>query len=369
MRPATFSTRVLAGTAILAIVACGLQAAPVGDARRGEQLFQTEQCVQCHSANGRGGSIAPDLTKRVDRAYTPSVMASLMWNHAPEMWSAMKKQGIVKGTMTAESAADLFAYFVSARYFEKPGDAGRGKLAFTAKHCSECHGITTSVAAGAPPVAKWESLGDPMILAQQMWNHGPQMRQAFAQKHLKFTPLTGQELTDMLVYLQNQPETKALAGNFQFPPSEGGEALFQSKGCMDCHTAKWTGVLHNQTITEIAVAMWNHQATMRQPTPTFTPEEMRQIIGYIWLRQYFRGDGSATAGKKVFAEKSCATCHNDPSSGAPKLGKGNYSDITMIAVLWEHGPQMLDMMNRKKLAWPRFTAGQMSDLIAYLNSL
>jgi mono/diheme cytochrome c family protein len=298
-------------------------------------------------------------------------MASLMWNHAPDMWSAMKKQGIVKATMTPESAADLFAYFVSARYFEKPGDAGRGKQTFAAKHCADCHGITSSNSSGAPPVAKWESLGDPLILAQQMWNHGPQMRQAFVQKHLKFTPLTAQELTDMLVYLQNLPETKALAANFQFPPTDAGEALFKAKGCVDCHNGKWSAVFHNQTITDIAVAMWNHQPNMRQPPPTFSQEEMRQIIGFIWSRQYFRGDGSAERGKKVFAEKSCATCHNDPSSGAPKLGKGKdaYSDITMVTALWEHGPRMLEQMNQKKLAWPRFTAGQMSDLIAYLNSL
>ena len=73
-----------------------------------------------------------------------------------------------------KQAADLFAYFVSARYFEKPGDAGRGKQAFAAKHCADCHGITDSKAAGAPPVAKWESLADPVVLAQQMWNHGAQ---------------------------------------------------------------------------------------------------------------------------------------------------------------------------------------------------
>jgi hypothetical protein len=30
---------------------------------------------------------------------------------------------------------------------------------------------------------------------------------------------------------------------------------------------------------------------------------------------------------------------------------------------------MLDLMTQKHLAWPRFTAQQMSDLIAYLNSL
>ena len=69
-------------------------------------------------------------------------------------------------------------------------------------------------------MAKWESLADPIVLAQQMWNHGAQMRAAFANKKLAWPQVTAQELTDMLVYLQNLPETRGLAGNFQFPPSE-----------------------------------------------------------------------------------------------------------------------------------------------------
>lgn len=172
----------------------------------------------------------------------------------------------------------------------------------------------------------------------------------------------------MLVYLQNQPETKGVTRDFEMPSADGGEALVKAKGCTDCHAKGWAK-FHNQTITDIAVDMWNHQTNMRQPPPELTQAEMRQIIGYIWSQQYFRGEGNAERGKKVFAEKSCGTCHNDPSSGAPKLGKGSYSDITMVAALWEHGPRMLDLMTQKKVPWPRFTAGQMSDLIAYLNSL
>ncbi|MGO9262872.1 MAG: c-type cytochrome [Bryobacteraceae bacterium] len=353
----------------------GAQAANVipGDARRGAQLFDSEQCVQCHSVNGHGGSSAPDLGRRVDRNFTPSVMASLMWNHAPNMWSAMRKQGIQKATLSPESAADLFAYFVSARFFEKPGDAGRGKLVFASKHCADCHGIDTVKESGAPPVAKWESLADPVVLAQQMWNHGAKMHQAMSQKKFAWTQITAQELTDLLVYLQNLPETRNLAQNFVFGPSDSGEQLFQSKGCSGCHTGKMAleALLKNQTITQIAVDMWNHQPNMKQPPPVLSQEEMRQILAYVWARQYFRGDGNAERGKHVFTAKNCTVCHNDPSSGAPNLGgrKDGYSDITILAALWDHGPRMLEEMNRRKLAWPRFTEQQMADLIAYLNSL
>lgn len=358
-----------------ALFVCGVSAAgaAAGEAKRGEQLFKTQQCVRCHSVNGQGGSYAPDLARRIDRNYTPTVMAGLMWNHAPEMWAAMKRENVALPALTTEQAADLFAYFVSARYFERPGDAGRGKQLFSSKRCADCHGITEAKAGGGPPVAKWESLADPVVLAQQMWNHGGAMQKAVSQKGITRPTLAAQELADVLVYLQNLPETRKLAANFSFPPSDSGAQLFQSKGCAGCHTGKLAleSRLHNQTLTGIAAAMWNHQPQMKQPSPELSQEEMRQILGHVWMRQYLQGGGNAGRGKKVFEDKQCASCHNAGSGGAPKLAKGKdaYSDITMVSALWQHGPKMLDAMAQKKVDWPRFTTAQMADLIAYLNSL
>ena len=345
----------------------------VGEAKRGEQLFRTQQCIRCHSVNGQGGSYAPDLGRRIDRNHTPTVMASTMWNHAPEMWAAMKKENLTPPKLSAEQAGDLFAYFVSARYFERQGDAGRGKQIFSSKRCADCHGITDRKPNGGPPVAKWESLADPLVLTQQMWNHGGAMKDALAKMGIARPVLSAQELTDVLVYLQNLPETRKLATNFSFPPSDSGAQLFQSKGCAGCHTGKLAleSRLRNQTLTGIAAAMWNHQPAMKQPSPQLSQEEMRQLIGHIWMRQYLQGSGDPQRGKKVFEEKHCATCHNDPASGAPKLGKGKdaYSGIAMVTALWGHGPRMLDAMSQKNIPWPRFTAAQMADLIAHLNSL
>src|SRR5262249_50394833 len=140
-----------------------------GSSARGEKLFQTEQCVQCHSINGKGGNVGPDLGRVIDRNFTPAALAGLMWNHAPAMWEAMRTRAIQRASLSPESSADLFAYFYSVRFFDKPGDAARGKQIFAAKHCSDCHGIAQSNAAGAPPVASWESLGHPLLLVQQMW--------------------------------------------------------------------------------------------------------------------------------------------------------------------------------------------------------
>jgi mono/diheme cytochrome c family protein len=360
-----------AASVLVSLPALAAGIAP-GDASRGEAVFRNEQCISCHSFQGKGGSTAPDLARRIDRNFTPAVMASAIWNHAPAMWEGMRKQGIVKSTLSAETAADLFAYFIAARYFEKPGDAARGKQAFSARHCAGCHGISTSPAAGGPPVVKWESLADPIVLAQQMWNHAGEMQKAFAAKKLKWAQLSAQELSDILVYLQNLPETRSLAANFAFPPSANGAALFESKGCARCHTGKMAleTKLKNATMTEIAAGMWNHAPNMAQPAPKLEKEEMRQIVSHVWMGQYSNA-GSPERGKRVFAEKGCAACHGATGKSAPALarGKGAYSEIVMTAAVWQHGPRMLDRMKERKQAWPRFTAPQMTDLIAYLNTL
>ena len=104
-----------------------------------------------------------------------------------------------------------------------------------------CHGITESKAAGAPAVVEWESLTDSVVLAQQMWDHGPKMRQAYVSQKPTWLPITGQQMSDVLVYLRGFPKSRSLASAFELPSLASGSELFQSKGCADCHTggSRW----------------------------------------------------------------------------------------------------------------------------------
>ena len=353
--------------AIAALTLAGLQAAtePIaGSSTRGEKLFQTEHCVQCHSINGKGGNVGPDLGKVIDRNFTPTELAGLMWNHAPAMWEAMRSHGVERASLSPEAAADLFAYFYSVRFFDKPGDAARGKQIFTGRHCVECH---------AQNVGTWEGVGHPIVLAQQMWNHSAKMRAAQVNKKIAWQQLTTQDLTDLLVYLRNLPEAKRLGSSFDLEPSPGGREVFESKGCIKCHTGKLAleNRLHNQTLTDIAVDMWNHAPKMVQPPPELSLDDMRRLVSYLWVQQFFRGGGSASKGKKVFADKHCVACHGVAGSGAPNLQAqaGNFSAVSVISSLWRHGPRMLEkIQSTTHYPWPRFDGTQMEDLIAFLNS-
>src|SRR5260370_39681676 len=80
------------------------------DSKRGALIFASQMCTNCHSVLGRGANTALDLGRRLDRTYTPAGIASLMWNHAPAMWSAIPKLGIPMRHLADAHAADRFAY-------------------------------------------------------------------------------------------------------------------------------------------------------------------------------------------------------------------------------------------------------------------
>jgi cytochrome c5 len=152
--------------------------------------------------------------------------------------------------------------------------------------------------------------------------------------------------------------------------------LFQAKGCTKCHgtvTHFLSTNLHTETLTSIAADMWNHGLDMSLRETSFAPGEMRQIAGYIWYARAIEGAGEAGRGAQVFAAKKCNVCHDDPKSGAPAISgltaNGRFfSGATMISALTQHGPAMLEKMREKRIAWPHFTADDMSGLISYFNS-
>ena len=59
---------VLRQVLICGVISLGARAAvlPVvpGDSERGEKLFETERCIQCHSIDGKGGKTAPESKGR-----------------------------------------------------------------------------------------------------------------------------------------------------------------------------------------------------------------------------------------------------------------------------------------------------------------
>jgi cytochrome c551/c552 len=283
------------------------------------------------------------------------------------MWAAMEKTGIAKPKLTTEQAADLFAWFQAGRYFEKPGDAARGRGTFASKGCSGCHALTGQPGSGGPALSQWESVSDPIELARQMWNHAPGMQAAMAAKGTKLPELTAAEMNDIITYVSSLPNAKGRTGQFSPGSAETGKTLVEVKGCNSCHKGALSlpGKMAYTTSAEIAAAMWNHAARMKK-SGQLRPEEMRRIVGYLWSRQFENESGDAARGETLFRTKACAGCHG---SSAPYMAHGEESSsYGMVAVLWYHGPEMLRQMKAKNVAWPQFAGSEISDLIAFLKA-
>jgi mono/diheme cytochrome c family protein len=277
----------------------------------------------------------------------------------------MKDQGIERPHVSLEDADDLIAYFFSIRYFEKPGEAERGKQVFESKHCAECHSLAEPAKGPGSAISTWRSLGDPILLVDDMWQHADAMQKALTEHKRGWVRLDGQELTDLG---ENLPGTTPRPGNFSLPDPASGEESFKAL-CAGCHKGAQPFGTHmsDMTLTEVAATMWNHTSRIKT-APQTSPEDMRKIVAYVWERQFLAVGGNRSKGARAFETKRCAICHNDPQSGAPHLPAANgvYTTVSMIEVLWTHGPQMLDKMQQRNLPWPRLTAEDVSDLATFL---
>lgn len=357
----------LATAAVVSIGVAGAVSVEA-DGRRGAGLFRKHRCVACHTVEGEGASTAPELGKRMGRYYSPAGLASQLWNHAPVMWTAMKDRGIDVPQLTERDAADLFAFFYAARYFELLGDAGRGKAVFSGKKCDACHALAGP--GNAKSVAEWGSARDPLDFAQKMWNHAHQMESANLWANRAWPQVTPQQLADLTVWLQNRPEARGYKTSFVLPSGLKGKELLDSRGCNGCHAKPGMQLeqrLAGRTLTDVAAAMWNHAPKMEGKLVGLSADEMRQILAYAWASQFVRPAGDRGRGAKVFSAE-CAACHEQGT--APKLSAraGGYSTLSMVSALFQHGPKMLAATEKAGKPWPKLKADDMANLVAFLDS-
>ncbi len=88
------------------------------DPRKGEALFRAKGCAHCHTVNGVGGKVGPDLTG--SQLAGPDRLLAAMWNHAPQMSEQARSEEIAYPSLTHEEVVHLFSYM-------KTGTNSRGK--------------------------------------------------------------------------------------------------------------------------------------------------------------------------------------------------------------------------------------------------
>jgi mono/diheme cytochrome c family protein len=385
-------TRVLSLLVAAAALLAGLvgvgSAQPSGasqDPVAGSRVFDAKGCVKCHALNGSGGKIGPDLA-RISRPHSFYDLAAAMWNHLPRMTERMKQLGIARPQLDADEAKNLVGFLYTLGYFDTPGSTENGKRLFSSKRCVECHGP----AGPGPNVDHLKQFGSPLYAASAMWNHGPQMAEVMKTKGIERPTFTAPELRDLIAFLS--PSTGATSqAVFVLPGNaESGRLLFAEKQCVQCHSVGAVGGSVGPSLTdkgvrrsplEFAAAIWNKAPAMtaamaaRNITiPQLRPEDMADLVAYLYSSGYFAAPGSPSRGWATLSSKGCLTCHGvygergKPASDLTKA-KGTDSPAGVLAALWNHTVVPAPAPGGGKPQWPTFQEREMADLITLMQGI
>ena len=378
---------ILVVTALVLVAALSTSAAAgqvkilPGNVSAGERVLQEKGCLSCHAMNGRGGTRAPDFAKPTGEINKPGLLAAKMWNHSPAMFAEFDAQKREVPGLSAAEAANLYAYFYASLYFAPKGSAERGRSVFEEKRCVSCHTDALNSSPGKSLSRKWTDIGDPIALAERMWNHSNEMLAATTNRGIAWPRLSERDVVDLLLFLSKVPETVAPEIAFNVGDPGLGQVVFD-RTCVSCHSfgpdrskVDLLAQTPPTSMTDYIAAMWNHAPAMRArggTTVMLADGDMRNVIAFLFSQRYFFEAGNVKRGQKVYESKNCITCHEMKrlETKAPDLTHATeaYSPITLTASAWRHGPEMLRVMKQQKIEWPEFEKTEMADLIAYLNS-
>lgn len=168
-----------------------------GNPRAGREVFVKKGCGSCHAIKGVGGKGGPDLGRPPIEHRTMGQYAGVLWNHAPAMREAMQKRGIPWKPFEGPEMRDLIAYLSAIQMLDEPGDPERGARVFAEKGCGSCH------RAPSPELAQWQRYASPILWADVMWRHGPEMQEQMAKVGQPWPRFAGTEMADLVAYIRS----------------------------------------------------------------------------------------------------------------------------------------------------------------------
>jgi len=353
-----------------------------GDPFRGRTLFVEKRCVQCHSVWGHGGTLGPEIVRVVARKSLPTLAGSF-WNHTPRMIEEMTARGYAWPVIERAEMADILSYLYYVRLFDDPGDAGRGAAYYTSLRCEFCHALGGRGGDLAVALDRFAAYASPVPLAQAMWNSGPEMQQSQVGTNTPIPEFIGDEMVDIQAHIRERgtrPDKQRLE-LLSLPDPQRGQTIFRNKGCPKCHTTGRSeapdlgAAALRMTVGQISGVLWNHGYAMHDlmrrqgiPFPRFQDQELADVISYLHFIGYRGRGGDAAQGAAVFRDKGCSVCHERQQTQAPDLLDLHSEDdaIGLSSAMWNHAPEMHELMAEHGVPWPKFEEGEMEDLVAFL---
>jgi len=168
-----------------------------------------------------------------------------------------------------------------------------------------------------------------------------------------------------------------------------GRGIFGEKGCNRCHSVWGHGgtlgpdiavAVAGKTWDELVGDFWNHTPRMIDegeqrgyPWPTLEPEQMADLLSYLYYLRLFDEPGDPARGADAYTRLLCADCHTLGGSGGrvsvplDRFG-AHPSPVPLAQAMWNAGPRMQQEQVRQRNPIPQFTGREMADLQAYIRA-
>ncbi|MCI0535753.1 MAG: c-type cytochrome [Verrucomicrobiales bacterium] len=306
-----------------------------GKLRFGRELFLEYRCAKCHTSRLPGSGIielmmdAPafdGIGSRLNFEW----MVQWILNPKSKRHHARMPQ-VLHGT-TARADAEAAAAFLmsskqpgSAEIRQAEADPVIGQKLFASLHCAACHTVRDSAEAEAGSISL-------MHVAQKfapgaLGNFLMKPEEHYAWTRMPNFKLSGEEASQLAAYLLANAE----GGSNSLPPTDRaildrGQKLVQSKGCLNCHSAKLDNHFQTKPLDRLDPTKWNDGCLAEKRGPEakapafgFAPEERSALreLGATDQNSLWR-EAPAEFAERQVRLLNCAGCHGK-LEGVPHL--------------------------------------------------
>ncbi len=348
----------------------------------GQALLQGKGCANCHGLLGPSTRQGPDLM-RVARGRGAADLLADMWNHIPQMSSALLA-GEQLPQLTAEELRALVGYLSLVNYLGDVGDPRRGEALLADHSCLGCHDLDRRGRIGPALVADGRT-ASPVGFVTDVWNHYPAMSRQLDNRGIDWFHWDAGIVNDVSGYLRSL----APAGAPPALPDPGdpaaGEALFARLGCASCHSRaraeEWTAFLrraNRRSAAENGAVLLSHLPRLAaspgrgtMPLRPLRERDMADLLAYLGFAGAELPGGDAGRGRIVFTTKGCAGCHAMPGATpgiGPDLAKMPVipDPYAAAALMFQHARDMRIATELRHVPWPQMEPGELQDLYAFL---